>query len=112
MPDTGEREVYCHCDGRRIPSSECNRCEQGYDSDDYDYDNPPLYRDGQLEAMDEAALQREWGRQCNIHDRGVDNLPMGHPTIEDAAARIKCIESQQKRRGFKTGPSEAWWTEG
>lgn len=76
-----------------------------YDGDDY-YEDPPLYADGELSAMDELRLQKEWQRQCRIHDRGVDNLDMGHPTIEDAAARLKWVEAEQKRRGFETGPGD------
>jgi len=100
-------EVWCDCEGARVPSSRCDRCDQEYDLDDYE-DDAPLYADGQLAAMSEGDLQREWERQCNIHDRGVDNLPMNHPTIEDAAARMKWIEVEQKRREFKPGPSDAW----
>jgi hypothetical protein len=76
---------------------------------DWEYeDDPPLYADGALETMDEASLQREWERQCNIHDHGIDTRPMGDPVIEDAAARISWVESEQKRRGFKPGPSAKW----
>jgi hypothetical protein len=104
-----ERLVFCHCRWRRVPSNRCERCDLGYDVDDSDpYEDPPLYADGQLAAMDEAALQLEWLRQCSIHDHGVDHLPMGHPTIEDAQARLNWVESEQKARGFKCGPSEAW----
>lgn len=74
---------------------------------DDDYEDPPLYADGELSAMDETRLQKEWQRQCRIHDRGVDNLAMGHPTIENAAARLNWVEAEQKHRGFKTGPGDS-----
>ena len=78
----------------------------------YHYDDdPPLYNSGVLASKDEKALQREWERQCNIHDNGVDNYPMGHYIIEGAAARIKLIEHQQKIRGFRKGPSDEWLAE-
>ena len=76
------------------------------DWDDGSYEDPPLYRDGELAAMDEARLQKEWRVQCGIHDRGVDNLPMGHPTIENATARLRWVEAEQTRRGFAMGPGD------
>ena len=100
--------VWCDCEGRRVPRADCFNCDSG--CDDWEcYDDPPLYAAGALAGMDEAGLQKEWGRQCKIHDHGVDNLPMGHPTIEDAAARLTWVEAEQKRRGFRVGPSDAWW---
>lgn len=106
--------IWCDCEGRRVPRGECNHCgaDDWEDIVDGSYEDPPLYADGQLAAMDEAALQREWERQCNIHDHGVDNLPMNHPTIENAAARMNWIESEQKRRKLKAGPSDAWLEDG
>ena len=77
--------------------------------DDYDnYDDPPLYKPGYLADLDVAGLQREWERQCRIHDSGVDRLPMGHPTIENAAMRLRLVEAEQKRRGVEVGPD---WTD-
>lgn len=66
---------------------------------------------GEFAAMSEAQIQREWERQCNTHDSGVDRLPMGHPTIENAAARMKKIEREQRRRGFETGPHPSFFGE-
>ena len=106
MADVPTRTIWCQCQGAKVPLGECDRCD-----DLAEYEEPTLYADGQLAAMDEAALQREWERQSNIHDSGVDNLPMNHPTIEYAAARIKWIEGEQKRRKFKPGPSDAWLNE-
>lgn len=87
--------------------------DDDWDIDDCDgaYEDVPLYRQGTLAAMDEAGLQREWERQCNIHDHGVDNLPMGHQRIEDAAGRLRLVEAEQSRRGFATGPSPAFFGE-
>lgn len=68
-------------------------------------DDPPFYPPGFLAGLDEAGLQHQWEVQCGIHDRGVDRLPLGHPTIEDAAMRLRLIEAEQKQRGFEPGPS-------
>jgi hypothetical protein len=53
--------------------------------------------------MSEAQLKKEWCRQCNIHDRGVDTLPLGHDTIYFAQRRLDLVEAEQTRRGFETG---------
>lgn len=81
--------------------------------DDLDgaYEDVPLYKPDTLAAMDEAGLQREWERQCNIHDSGVDRLPMGHPTIEDAAGRMRLIEAEQTQRGLPIGPSPSFYAD-
>jgi hypothetical protein len=58
---------------------------------------PPLYADGELPAMEEARLQKKWQSQCRVYDRGVDNLGMGHPTIESAAAWLHWVGSRPPR---------------
>ena len=74
--------------------------------DDYDYfdpdepiEDPPLYQDGELAGMITAKLQKEWQRQCRIHDHGVDTTEMNSPTIEWARARMSAVERELKRRG-------------
>jgi len=73
-------------------------------ADDQDLDDPPLYQPGALENKTEQDLQKEWSRQCNIHDHGIDNYEMDHPVIEKASARINLVEAEQLRRGFRKGP--------
>jgi hypothetical protein len=73
------------------------------DYSDEEWEEPPLYADRELSAKDEAGLQEEWDRHCRIHDRGVDNLPMGHPTIEEAATCLRLVEAEQRRRGMEVG---------
>lgn len=83
---------------------ECEAEDCGYDDGGRDHEDPLLYSDGELARLDRARLENEWNRQCNIHDHGVDNLPMGHPTLENASARLRLVEAEQKRRGFAVGP--------
>ena len=78
------------------------------DWDESDAEDPPLYGEGELQAVSESGLQQEWQRQCRIHDRGVDNYGMGHPVIENAQARLNKVEAEQRRRGLRTGPSWDW----
>lgn len=78
----------------------------GWDDDwddggeDY-YDDPPRYPEGRIAGMTDLELINECRRQCRIHDNGVDSLPMGHTTIEDAAARLDICEAECKRRGLE-----------
>lgn len=82
------------------------------DSDDYDDDrdgdDPPLYPEGAIAAMTDEDLILEARRQCRIHDNGVDNLPMGHPTIENAHFRLNICTEECERRGIEwLEPDEA-----
>lgn len=108
--------IHGHLTEAELMADECARCEEaanrpdaddeGDDWRDSDYDDdPPLYRDGELAGMDEEKLRNEWHRQCRIHDNGVDHLPMGHPTIENAAARLTWVEKEAERRGY---PEHKW----
>jgi len=51
--------------------------------------------------MTNDALQSEWRHWCTIHDRGIDSLPMGHPTIENAAMKLRDVEREIYRRGLR-----------
>jgi hypothetical protein len=72
--------------------------DEDYWDDFEDYEDAPLYQPGELAEMTEERLAKEWECQCNIHDHGVDHLPMSHSTIESAAARLHLVEIEQNRR--------------
>lgn len=78
--------------------------DDGYDDWDYgldDYEEPPLYENGQLEAMTPEQLIAERDRQCRIHDCAVDRCEeINSPTIETAAARHRLVERELERRGY------------
>jgi hypothetical protein len=67
--------------------------------DDEDREELPYWPKPLTEFSDDE-LQREWRRQCTIHDCGVDSLPLGHPTIESAQSRLNQVERELKRRGL------------
>ncbi len=120
----GTGTVDCRCGGdlcicENYGEEDCPKCGGVCDIDDDrdDYDDSPADKDaplnepGCLASLGEPQLQREWERQCTIHDNGVDHLAMGHPTIEDADRRLRLVEAEQVRRGFEKGPSSNYFGE-
>lgn len=72
------------------------------DREEDEYDDPPLYAPGRIEAMTDEELIREANRQCLIHDRAVDRCEaINSPTIETAAGRLDICSAECKRRGIE-----------
>src|SRR5688572_9985520 len=96
------KTVYCDCAGRRVNASSCDGCDRGdYDYDDGPYEEPPLYRAGELAAMAPEKLRAERDRQNRIHDGAVDRCEeINSPTIETAAARSRLVAAELERRGL------------
>ena len=106
----------CNFNSRKSGHPFCQNCLDAFErerdedlscwpDDDDHYEDPPLYPPGALLEMTEEELQKEWNRQCRIHDRGVDSYEMGHPVIEEAQSRLNLIEREQSSRGFRKGPA-------
>jgi hypothetical protein len=92
--------VYCDCEGRRVDAGRCDGCDHDYDYDG-EYEDPPLYRGGELSAMDPEKLIAERDRQNRIHDKAVDRCEeINSPTIETAAARSRMVAAELERRGL------------
>lgn len=94
--------TFCHCQGKHIEDwGDCDGCNDDSWLYEDDYEEPPLYRSGQLEDMTPEALVAERDRQNRIHDAAVDRCEeINSPTIETAAARSRMVERELKRRGL------------
>ena len=97
------KEIFCHCAGRRVEEDRCDGCgpDDSWLYEDDDYEEPPLYRAGELAAMLPEELIAERDRQHCIHDAAVDRCEeINSPTIETAAARGRMVQAELKRRGL------------
>lgn len=95
------RTVFCDCEGRRVEADRCDGCPPVWTDDDGHYEEPPLYRAGELAAMSPEKLIEERDRQNRIHDRAVDRCEeINSPTIETASGRSRLVSEELKRRGL------------
>lgn len=95
------RMIYCDCQGEKVEYDRCDGCDPVWLHSDEDYDEPPLYRSGQLAEMTPEQLITERDRQNRIHDMAVDRCEeINSPTIETAAARGSLVKNELERRGL------------
>lgn len=93
--------VFCRCQGRYVDEDRCDCCDSDWGYGDDDYEEPPLYKAGELEAMTPDQLIAERNRQNRIHDLAVDRCEeINSPTIETAAARANLVIRELRARGL------------
>lgn len=94
------RKIFCDCQNSMVDWDDCDGCTPDDWIDD-DYEEPPLYPAGQLEAFTPEQLITERDRQNRIHDLAVDRCEeINSPTIETAAARARLVGLELQRRGL------------
>lgn len=100
MQNMSTRTVWCDCENRKVPASECDGCDDYGDLDlDNDWhDDPPLYPVGKLAGMSLEDLERELERQADRQGRLGDAEYIDDRAVEDTEARYRLVETEIKKR--------------